>query len=148
MRKQFIITTAVIVLFAYGARAQQAEIFSPSGKAIRGYDPVAFFHDGKPVMGADSLTYTWKGAQWNFANRANLDSFKVHPDRYAPQYGGYCAYGMAQGHKAPTQVDTWSIVDGKLYFNYNQNVKTGWDKGRKAMIEKADLQWPGLKDKP
>jgi YHS domain-containing protein len=146
--KPFLVTSALFILLGCTVHAQQAEIFSPAGKAIRGYDPVAFFREGKPVMGADSLTYTWRGAQWNFANRSNLDSFTLHPDRYAPQYGGYCAYGTAQGHKAATQVDTWSIVDGKLYFNYNQKVKTGWDKDRKALIEKADLQWPAVKDHP
>ena len=139
---------AIITCLAFTSHAQQAEIFSPGGKALRGYDPVAFFREGKPVMGADSLSYNWKSAQWNFANRSNLDSFRLHPEQYAPQYGGYCAYGTAQGHKAPTQVDTWSIVDGKLYFNYNQKVRTGWDKERSALIEKANLNWPDLKDKP
>lgn len=138
----------IITCLAFTTNAQQAEIFSPGGKAIRGYDAVAFFREGKPVMGADSLTYDWKGATWHFASRGNLDSFALRPDQYAPQYGGYCAYGTAQGHKASTQVETWSIVDGKLYFNYNPKVKTGWEKDRQALIEKANLNWPGLKDKP
>jgi YHS domain-containing protein len=99
------------------------------------------------VMGADSLSYDWKGAHWLFSSTQNRDAFKKAPERYAPQYGGYCAYGTAEGHKAPTQTDTWTIVNDKLYFNYNSNVKKSWVKNQQALIEKADQNWPALKDK-
>jgi hypothetical protein len=98
-------------------------------------------------MGRDSLMYAWNGASWLFSSRNNLESFKANPDRYAPRYGGYCAYGMAMGHKAPTEVETWSIVNDKLYFNYNEKVKETWSKDRPGMIKKADEVWPALKDK-
>ena len=98
-------------------------------------------------MGRDSLNYDWNGAVWCFANRKNLESFKASPDKYAPQYGGYCAYATAQSHKAPTEVDTWTIVGGKLYFNYNREVKEMWVKDQLGFIRKADENWPKIKDK-
>ncbi len=108
------VVLSVIIIVTYG---QRSEVFAPDGKAIKGYDPVAFFKASKAVPGADSLAYEYKGAKWLFSSRENLKLFKASPDQYAPQFGGYCAYGTAEGHKAPTQTDTWSIVDGKLYFN-------------------------------
>jgi YHS domain-containing protein len=125
---------------------QNQEVFQPNGKAIRGFDPVAFHTDKKPVVGNEAYSYKWKDAQWFFANQANLDSFKLAPEKYAPQYGGYCAFGTAEGHKAPTETDTWSVVDGKLYFNYNQDVKKMWSKDTKGYIEKADKNWPQIRN--
>jgi YHS domain-containing protein len=125
---------------------QNQEVFQPNGKAIKGFDPVAFHTDKKPVVGNEAYSYKWKDAQWFFANQANLDSFKLAPEKYAPQYGGYCAFGTAEGHKAPTETDTWSVVDGKLYFNYNQDVKKMWSKDTKGYIEKADKNWPQIRN--
>ena len=143
-----IISLAVIVFAVMEhVHAQKAEVYSPGGKAIKGYDPVAFFTDSKPVMGADSLSYSWNGTTWLFSKRQNLQRFKANPEKYAPQYGGYCAYGTSQGHKAPTEIDTWTIVDDKLYFNYNQKVKEMWIKDERGLIQKADNQWPQIKDK-
>jgi len=136
----------MLLLFTtFGANAQKAEVFAPGGKAINGYDAVAFFKGSMAVKGADSLSYTYKDAKWLFSTRENLDAFKANPEHFAPQYGGYCAYGTSQGHKAPTEVDTWTIVDDKLYFNYNKKVKEVWTKDRQAFIEKADKQWPQIK---
>ena len=129
------------------AFAQKAEIFSADGKAIKGYDPVAFFKAGKAIKGNDSLTYQWKEATWYFATKENLDSFKTEPTLYTPQYGGYCAYGTADGHKAPTETGTWKIVNNKLYFNYNQKVKSLWENNQAALIEKADANWKEIKNK-
>lgn len=139
----FIFIAAVTVL-----KAQQSEIFAPGGKAIKGYDAVAFFTDNKPVMGADSLSYMYKGATWLFATKEHLEAFKANPGKYVPQYGGYCAYGTSQGHKAPTETSTWTVFNNMLYFNYNQKVKESWVKNQPALIEKADQQWPLIKDKP
>lgn len=130
------------------ANAQKSEVFAPAGKAIKGYDPVAFFSQSKPVMGVDSINYLYKGANWLFSSTENLAKFKADPKKYEPQYGGYCAYGMADGHKAPTQTETWAVIDGKLFFNYNSKVKELWNKNQPAFIEKANSLWPELKDKP
>lgn len=137
----------VLHLSTVCAVAQKSEIYAPGGKAIDGYDPVAFFITAKPVKGVDSLAYTWKGSVWLFASRQDLRSFSANPEKYAPQYGGYCAYGAAQGHKASSEIDTWTVVNGKLYFNYNGHVKGLWIKDQQEMIRTADKQWPAIKDK-
>ena len=145
--KKIILSAIVLCFIVIGAHAQKSATFVADGKAIKGYDPVAFFTESRAVRGQDSLMYGWNGADWLFSSRANLDRFRAEPEKYAPQYGGYCAYGTSQGHKAPTQVDTWSVVDGKLYFNYSMKVKEMWMKDRAGFIMKADQQWPALKDK-
>jgi YHS domain-containing protein len=146
--KKILTITTILLLTITISKAQKAEIFSTSGKAIKGYDPVAFFNQAKAIKGADSLSYQYKDATWLFSSTDNLESFKKSPEKYEPQYGGYCAYGTADGHKAPTQTDTWTIVDGKLYFNYNTKVKEMWSKQQTTLIEKANAQWPTIKDKP
>jgi len=142
-----IVLTALLLTLAYITQAQRAEIFSTDGKAIKGYDVVAFFNEGKAVKGSDTLAYTYKDTQWLFSSRRNMDAFKANPGQYMPQYGGYCAYGTSEGHKAPTETDTWTIVNGKLYFNYNQKVKGLWTKDQPRLIQKADTQWPLIKNK-
>ena len=127
--------------------AQLSPVFVNDGKAIRGYDPVAYFTEGKPVLGKEELRFTWNNVDWYFSSQQNLDSFKINSVKYAPQYGGYCAYGLSDGHKAPTQPDAWTIVNGKLYFNYNTKVREIWKKDLPGRIEKADKNWPEIKDK-
>lgn len=143
----FRLTIIAFLLAANTAFAQQSPVFTLAGKAIRGYDPVAYFTVGKPVPGDSTLAYSYQGANWYFSSAQNRDLFKANPDKYMPQYGGYCAYGTSQGHKAPTQPDAWTINDGKLYLNYNANVKTRWDKDRPGLIKKADDIWPTIQDK-
>lgn len=145
--KKKISTVLIATFILLNTYAQKSQIYIVNGKAIKGYDPVAFFTDAKPVMGQDSLMLQWHDASWYFASRKNLEAFQAAPEKYAPQYGGYCAYGTAMGHKAPTEVDTWTVLDGKLYFNYNSKVKGTWSKDRPAFIKKADQTWPTIKDK-
>lgn len=135
-----------MLLAACSSAPDTSEVFKVDGKALRGYDAVAFHLDQKPTEGNQQYAYQWNDATWLFANQAHLDSFKVNPERYAPQYGGYCAFGTADGHKAPTEINTWTLLDGKLYFNYNSEVKTMWDKDRAGFIQKADSLWPNVKD--
>ncbi len=138
----------VILFFAGLLQAKsQNEIFAPGGRAIKGYDPVAFFTDSKAVMGADSLSYQWHEAKWFFVSRKNLELFKASPEKFAPQYGGYCAYGLSAGHKAPTETETWTVKNDKLYFNYNKDVQKIWLTAQDSLIRKADQNWPDLKDK-
>ena len=140
------ISLVAICLLATALHAQQSAVFSTNGKAIKGYDPVAFFKESKAMKGSDSLHYQWNNATWLFASKDNMQAFESNPEAYAPQYGGYCAYGTAEGHKAPTETETWTIANGKLYFNYNKKVKEYWMKDQAALIEKADVQWPKIKD--
>jgi hypothetical protein len=142
------ITGSIILVFLLSCAQpkQHAEIFAPGGNAIKGYDPVAFFTLGQPILGFDRFSYSWKGARWLFSSEEDLTRFKDDPEKYAPQYGGFCAYGTANGHKAPTETDTWTIVGDKLYFNYSSKVKEMWLKDQKALIEKADKNWPTVKE--
>lgn len=127
--------------------AQKSPVYVKSGYAIGGYDPVAYFTMHKPVKGSGTITYQWQGANWCFSSEENMKSFKSSPEKYAPQYGGYCAYGLADGHKATTEADAWTISGGKLYLNYNKDIQSSWLKDKDSYIKKADTKWPDLKDK-
>jgi YHS domain-containing protein len=145
--KRELITMIAFVAMIPTVNAQKSAVYAPDGIALNGYDAVAFFTQAKPVKGSADYSFKWNGANWLFSSKADLESFKRSPEKYAPQYGGYCAYGTAQGHKAPTQADTWTIVDDKLYFNYNLKVKELWGKSRSAFIDSANKNWVLLKDK-
>jgi YHS domain-containing protein len=112
--------------------------------AINGYDSVAYFTVGKPVMGKDAFVFEWMGAKWKFASQANLDLFKANPAKYAPQYGGYCAYGVAQGALVKVEPDQFTVLDGKLYLNFDADVQAKWRKDPAAYIKTADAQFPAL----
>lgn len=127
--------------------AQKAEVFSTSDGAIRGYDAVEYFKQGKAIKGNPENVFLWKDAKWYFSSKENLALFKTNPEQYAPQYGGYCAYGLADGHKATTSPDAFTILDGKLYLNYDKAVRQLWNKKQKEYIQTADKNWPGLKNK-
>lgn len=144
MRKILVI---LFLLTGSASHAQKAEVFQKNGAAIAGYDVVAFFDEAKPVKGNESYSYQWRDAKWLFSSAKNLEAFRNNPEAFAPQYGGYCAFGMSEGHKAPTEVGTWTLTGNKLYFNYNSKVKELWLKDRDRHIEKADANWPDLKHK-
>jgi YHS domain-containing protein len=115
-----------------------------TGVAIRGYDPVAYFTQGKPVKGQDALVYEWQGAKWKFSSQANLDLFKANPTKYAPQYGGYCAYGVAVDNLVSIEPDKFTIIDGKLYLNYDADVQAKWLKDPSGYIQKANSKFQTL----
>jgi YHS domain-containing protein len=137
---------STIILLSLGQGYAQREVFIKSDVAIQGYDPVAYFKESKPVKGKTELSYTWKQATWLFASQQNLDDFKATPEKFAPQFGGYCAYGMAEGHKASTSPDAWTVLDNKLYLNYNKDVQVLWNKDRSGHIQKAIKNWPTVKN--
>lgn len=116
------------------------------GRAIRGYDPVAYFTEGRPVQGSADITFEWKGAAWRFASEANRDAFRADPAAYAPQYGGWCAWAMAQGQTASVDPEAWDIIDGKLYLNYSRDVQSRWRKDIPGLVAKADALYPGVVD--
>jgi YHS domain-containing protein len=135
-----------LLLFTLCARgfSQTAYYSTKSGVAINGYDPVAYFTDQKAVPGKDQFSWTWQGSTWKFASQAHLDSFKQAPEQFAPQYGGFCAFGCSENHKAPTDPKSWTIVGGKLYLNYDAGVKSLWIKDTTNRIKLADGFWPAL----
>ncbi|TWI83940.1 hypothetical protein IQ13_2059 [Lacibacter cauensis] len=141
--KQYILL--VLLFVTLQTKAQTSEIFAPDSIALRGYDVVAFYTEGKAITGSDKFMYNWKNVKWLFASAEHLALFKANPANYEPQYGGYCAYGLARGYKAPTMADTWHIQENKLYFNYNQKVKTTWQKEQQRFIDSANRKWPEVK---
>lgn len=144
--KSILFSLSLLLTISFATIAQTSEVYQKDGIAINGYDAVAFFTEQKPVKGDKQFSYAYKNVDWLFSSPDNRELFKATPEKYAPQYGGYCAFGTADGHKAPTQADTWTIVDDKLYFNYNLKVKDLWNKNMQANIEKADKKWPTIKD--
>jgi len=138
-----------IIAFAVAiccSEAQTIHYFNPDGVAIRGYDPVAYFVDSAAVQGTKEFSYTWQGAEWYFRNQDNRDSFKAAPEMYAPQFGGFCAFGASENHKASTDPSAYTIINGKLYLNYSKKVKEVWMKNTVGNIEKAEANWVTLKD--
>ena len=118
-----------------------------SDTAILGYDSVAYFTVGKPVKGQDRFTTEWKGAKWKFSSQANLDLFKADPEKYAPQYGGYCAYGVAQDNLVSIEPDKFTVLDGKLYLNYDADVQALWLKDPARFVKQADAKFKALLQK-
>ena len=135
-----------LLVVAFGVHAQSN--VDASGLALKGYDPVAYFTEKKPVQGKAGFTAQHGGATYRFASAANRDAFTAAPATYAPQYGGYCAFGMAGGYKAPIEPDAWTVVDGKLYLNYNQSIRSRWSSDVPGHVRKADANWPAIQKKP
>lgn len=118
-----------------------------SNKALSGYDPVAYFKEDKPVKGDKRYVYRYKGAQWFFSSQENLDLFKGDSDKYAPQYGGYCAWAVGENKAfAAGDPKQWSIVNDKLYLNYNSKVQDKWLLDVNGFIEQGDKNWPEMID--
>jgi YHS domain-containing protein len=114
------------------------------GVALKGHDPVAYFTDNAAVRGSDAFTATHDGVTYKFASAANRDAFVAAPARYLPRYGGFCAYGAAEGYKADIDPRAFSIVEGKLYLNYDSDIRTKWEKDVPGYIGKADRNWPAV----
>jgi YHS domain-containing protein len=138
-----------VVLSAGAAQARSPEIYSGilSSTAVGGYDPVAYFKEGKPVAGKSDITWTWKGASWRFASAENREAFRQKPEAYAPAYGGYCAWAVSQGYTAKGDPKYWKIVDGRLYLNYDAGVQKNWEKDIPGHISRADRNWPKVLDR-
>lgn len=137
---------ASYTFFAQGhATAPGQAYYAEDGVAIRGTDPVAYFVDGAPIAGDSAYALKWNGATWHFASAENRDLFEADPEAYAPQYGGYCAWAVAEkGQLFSTQPENWAIVDGKLYLNYNDSIQDKWDADRAGFIEMGDQSWPKI----
>ena len=152
MNRRLVLTFGAAALLASTAAlaAPPANTIKPgffggrSDTAIQGYDPVAYFTEGKPVKGRDDLAFTYLGAKWKFASQAHLDIFKAEPEKYAPQYGGYCAYGVAQDGLVSIEPDKFRIIGGKLYLNYDADVQAKWLKDPAGYIKQADAKFEAL----
>jgi YHS domain-containing protein len=148
-------TTGVLASLLFGlalaglqpASAEGVVNASSWSGAIEGYDPVAYFEEGKPVEGDSDYSHEWLGATWYFSSAENRDRFAADPERYAPQYGGYCAWAVSQGYTAEIDPEAWSVVDGKLYLNYSKDVQAQWQQDVPGNIAKGDANWPDIRDK-
>jgi YHS domain-containing protein len=135
---------ALLLLFAAAVHAEPVNKALLTGTAIEGYDAVAYFLDGKPVEGSREHQVEWNGATWRFASAAHRELFAKEPRKYAPQYGGFCAFGVSRGYAVGIDPAAWKIVGGKLYLNYNKDVQAEWVKDIPGHIRKADANWPKI----
>lgn len=136
-----ILIFCMAVLITSGSFAQNNSYNSTNGVAIKGYDPVAYFIQSSAIPGKDDFMYEWSGTKWKFISESNLELFKTAPEKYAPQFGGFCAYGCSEKHKSPTDPNAWTIIDNKLYLNYNLKVKELWLKDTANRIAAATAYW-------
>ena len=113
-----------------------------AGLALRGYDAVAYFREGAAVEGRAEFEHQWNGARWRFKSAENRDAFARDPGAYAPQYGGYCSYAVAHGYTADADPLAWKVVDGKLYLNYNGDVRRLWEQDIPGFLQKSEQNWP------
>ncbi|MEX2222506.1 MAG: YHS domain-containing (seleno)protein [Candidatus Rokuibacteriota bacterium] len=137
---------AAIALTLATGSARAAEPVNTNGSvlALGGYDVVAYFTEGKPMAGQTAHEAQWNGARWRFASAAHRDRFLQAPERFAPRYGGYCAYAVSRGYTATVAPEAWRIVDGGLYLNYSTDVQQLWEKDIPDNVRKADTNWPGV----
>jgi len=149
----YVLAVAAAAILAYLWLAPMPRVFAatPSvytgivkGVAVGGYAPGAYFTEKKPVAGSRDVTLEHMGATWRFASEANREAFKADPVKYAPQYGGYCAWAVSQGYTAKGDPDAWTIHGGKLYLNYNKTVQRTWEKDIPGNVTKGDANWPKL----
>lgn len=147
MHRRTFAAFALASLLPLAASAAPALNVDRRGVAIKGYDPVAYFVENKPVKGNPAFSARVDGATYYFATAANRDRFVADPGRYRPQYGGYCAYGVAQGGTFDVDPTAFAVVDGKLYLNLDHDVQALWRKDVPGFIKQADNEWPGLAGK-
>ena len=136
---------AFFILFTGSVFAAEDPVFTGRGNfAINGYDSVAYHLEMKPVKGKSDFTAEWNGATWRFKNAENRDVFQSDPERWAPKYGGYCAWAVSNNYTAKTEPEAWSIVDDRLYLNFSLRVRKTWSKDIPRNIERGDANWPAV----
>lgn len=140
MKKQFLIL--FVAFISATTFAQNEKHLNIKDKiAIQGFDPVAYFESNKAIEGNKEIKSEHNGAIYYFSSESNKSLFLKNPSYYEPQFGGFCAYGMSEGYEAPVKPEAFTIVDSKLYLNYNLKVKEMWSKEQTARIEKAAVNW-------
>lgn len=148
--RTFIKTAAVASSIAFSAFTFAADIdvnANANDLAIQGYDTVSYFTAGKPLKGSSNYTATYKNAIYQFSSEKNRDLFKQNPEKYAPQYGGFCAFGVTMERKFDTDPTAYKIVDNKLYLNLNAQVQERWLTDTTGFINSAENIWGGIKGK-
>lgn len=148
-RRRFMFQSAALIsaiALPQTAHAAKDPIYTSWGVAIKGTDPVAYFTQGQAVKGQKKFSAEYQGATFHFANTAHRDLFIANPEKYAPQYGGYCAWAVSNGYTASITPEAFRIVDGKLYLNYSLRIQQQWESDRDNRIILADRNWPAVLD--
>lgn len=138
----FVVAAPFATTFALPAMAAESAVYNNDGIAVDGSDVVAYFTENKPVAGSAEFSHDWNGVTWLFASAANRDTFAANPEAYAPQYGGYCSWAVAEGYTASTTPEAWAVVDGKLYLNYSKRIQRRWERDIPGFIATANENWP------
>ncbi|MFL0809709.1 MAG: YHS domain-containing protein [Agarilytica sp.] len=149
MKRCLFACSAIFYFLLLSSTASAEKVYTDffSDKALSGYDTVAYFIEGKAVKGKKKHTTTYLDVDWYFASEKNKKMFEVEPDKYRPQYGGYCAWAAAANNAlAKGDPKYWKIVEDKLYLNYNEDVQQKWLQDVAGFILKADQNWPGLNE--
>ncbi len=134
---------ALSAVFATGS-AEAAKVYAPDGVGAGGYDPVAYFTDGAPTPGSDQFTAEHAGVTYKFASAEHRDLFAAEAEKYLPQYGGHCAYAAAKGALASTDPEAFTVLNGKLYLNFSQDIRRRWQPRATEYIKAADANWPSI----
>lgn len=146
LRRQILASLVLAAFFPALSTAAEDPVYTSffSGAGADGYDVVAYFTENKPVKGDKKFMTEYMGAKWHFASQENLDMFTQNPEAYAPQYGGYCAWAVAKGSTASGDPLQWSIVNDKLYLNYNADIQAKWSADKENLINQGDENWPDV----
>jgi hypothetical protein len=123
-----------------GTRAAEARL------ALKGHDPVAYFTEGRPLLGKEEFEYAWDEVRYRFASESHMSTFRGDPDRYAPQFAGSCAMGMSKGVKVEADPDNWLISDGRLFVFYSADARSRFQVNQKSLTVAADGNWQQLKE--
>ena len=146
-RRSFLVASAAVpaaALLTQPAVAAEPPVNASNGIAIQGYDPVAYFTESKAVKGSAEFTSDWEGATVQFASAENKAMFDADPVKFAPKYGGYCAYAVSKGYTAGIDPQAWSIHEDRLYLNFSKSVRALWAARKRHHIRQADANWPSV----
>lgn len=141
MRSLTILLLPLILILSGCTSVSSKPTFQTDSGAIRGYDTVAYFTEERAVPGSPEFSLEHNGATWYFSSKKNLEMFKNNPEKYSPQYGGYCAYAMSKGFVVSSDPEAFTIVDDKLYLNYSLAVRDTWSKDIPTYIKQGDANW-------
>ncbi|WP_209504556.1 MULTISPECIES: YHS domain-containing (seleno)protein [unclassified Ruegeria] len=145
LNRRTLLCSLSTVLLAPAVLAQDNPVYyATDGVALAGYDPVSFFDSDAPLKGVPENAVMWKGARWHFKSQANRELFEGNPRAFAPQFGGYCSYGMAMGVLKSTDPKAWQVVDGRLYLTHSPEVEEIWQQDRAGYIAMAEENWPAI----
>jgi YHS domain-containing protein len=148
LSRRTVVSAAVAFAICGHASAQQHAVTSGPRVALKGYDPVSYFTDGKPEQGSAQFTFAFDDTNYWFKSAEHRDTFAANPEKYAPQFDGYCAMMLSRGHKVEADPQAWTITSGKLYVFAGKPGAEKFVKESVAFAEKAKGNWPQVSKQP